>query len=67
MMNMAYGVYPELMDSHDDKGIKIEQAIKHLINANKLSHEDTVIVLSDTHRNEYHAPSLHIMKVADYC
>lgn len=66
MMNMYYGVYGQMM-AGDLEGIEINEALKLLVAQGSLSSDDTVIVLTDTHRNEYHAPSLHIMKVGEHC
>jgi len=66
MMNMYYGIYPQLIEL-DNQEVNIQTAIISLVDQEKLSKSDTVVVLSDTQKNEYHAPSLHILKVADYC
>ncbi len=65
MMNMYYGVYGQMMTGANE-GIEINEALKLLVDQGSLSTEDTIIVLTDTHRNEYHAPSLHIMKVWEH-
>lgn len=65
-MNMYYGIQWYKMDISSAE-VNIQSAIISLVNQGKLSKSDTVIAISDTQKNEYHAPSLHILKVADYC
>jgi pyruvate kinase len=66
MMNMYYGVYGQMMDIASPEA-NIQSAIKLLVAQWSLKSSDTVIAISDTQKNEFHAPSLHILKVADYC
>ena len=66
MMNMHYGIYPQLIEL-DNQEVNIQSAIISLVEQGKLSKSDTVVAISDTQKNEYHAPSLHILKVGDYC
>jgi pyruvate kinase len=66
MMNMSYGVYGQIMDISSPE-VNIQSAIKLLVAQGSLKPSDTVVAISDTQKNEYHAPSLHILKVADYC
>jgi pyruvate kinase len=66
MMNMYYGVYGHKMDSASSD-VNIQSAIQMLVAQGSLKKSDTIVAISDTQKNEYHAPSLHILKVADYC
>jgi pyruvate kinase len=66
MMNMYYGVYGHKMDNASAE-VNIQSAIQLLVLQGSLKKSDTIVAISDTQKNEYHAPSLHILKVSDYC
>jgi pyruvate kinase len=66
MMNMYYGVYGHKMDSAS-ADVNIQSAIQMLVAQWSIKKSDTIVAISDTQKNEYHAPSLHILKVSDYC
>ena len=65
MMQMYYGVYGYMMDIASPE-VNIQSAIISLVHQWKLAKSDTVVVISDTEKNEYHAPSLHILEVAKF-